>query len=219
MKIHREGYVTILFIFLLLVVVLVLLNIIFPKQTIIHPLLYLMALAFFLFIVRFFRDPQRQVNIDDSKIISPADGKIVVVKEVEEPEYFKDTRIQVSIFMSSMDVHKNWYPVSGKIKFVKYHSGKYLVAWHPKSSTLNERTTVVIETPSKKQVLVRQIAGAVARRVINYSEEEQTVKQGDELGFIKFGSRVDIFLPMDTKINIHFNQKVKGCKTVIACLE
>jgi phosphatidylserine decarboxylase len=153
---------------------------------------------------------------NETQLICPADGKIVIVEEVEEPEYFQGKRLQVSVFMSPLNVHVNRYPTSGKIKFYKYHPGKYLVAWHPKSSTLNERTTVVLEHANGKEVLVRQIAGAVARRIVCYAKEGETVKQNQELGFIKFGSRVDLFLPLDAKVIVRPEQIVKGGQTVIA---
>jgi phosphatidylserine decarboxylase len=148
-------------------------------------------------------------------VVSPVDGKVVIVKEVEEPEYFKGRRLQVSIFMSPLNVHVTRYPVSGEVVFSKYHPGKYLVAWHPKSSTLNERTTIVIDNPTYGEVLYRQIAGAVARRIVNYAEEGQTVTQGTDAGFIKFGSRVDVFLPLETSVLVKEGQVVKGGVTLI----
>ena len=178
-------------------------------------------LAFFVFLlvfsIQFFRNPKRDIStIDDSKIYASADGKVVVIEETIEEEYFKDKRLQVSIFMSPLNVHANRVPVSGKINYAKYHKGKYLVAWHPKSSTENERTTTVIQTKDGKEILVRQIAGAMARRIKNYMEEGMDVKQGDELGFIKFGSRSDIFLPLGTNVTVALDQMVKGNIDVIA---
>lgn len=178
-------------------------------------------LAFFVFLlvfsIQFFRNPRRDIStIDDSKIYASADGKVVVIEETIEEEYFKDKRLQVSIFMSPLNVHANRVPVSGKINYAKYHKGKYLVAWHPKSSTENERTTTVIQTKDGKEILVRQIAGAMARRIKNYMEEGMDVKQGDELGFIKFGSRSDIFLPLGTNVTVALDQMVKGNIDVIA---
>ena len=155
-------------------------------------------------------------KIKDHNIIAPADGKVVVIEEVEEPEYFKDKRIQVSIFMSPINVHANWFPVSGKVKYSKYHPGKYLVAWHPKSSTENERTTVVVESSKGIEVLFRQVAGALAKRIVNYAKEDAKCIQGEEFGFIKFGSRIDLYLPLGTKINVELNQKVTGKKSIIA---
>ena len=174
------------------------------------------SLVFFALILWFFRVPQREMIVDNKKIYAPADGVLVVIEETEETEYFKDRRIQVSIFMSPLNVHVNYYPVSGKVKYYKYHPGKYFVAWHPKSSLLNERSTVVVETSDGKEILIRQIAGAVARRIVTYAEEQMDVEQGKEMGFIKFGSRVDLFLPLGTKIKAGLNQKSKATQTVIA---
>ena len=169
-----------------------------------------------LFILYFFRMPKREFTYNDRQIISPCDGKIVIIEEVEEPEYFQGKRLQVSVFMSPLNVHVNRYPINGKVKFYKYHPGKYLVAWHPKSSTLNERTTIVLEHENGKEVLVRQIAGLLARRIVCYSQEGKAICQNSELGFIKFGSRVDLFLPLDAKILVKHEQVVKGGQTVIA---
>ncbi len=175
-----------------------------------------LILLFLLLILQFFRNPKRDVAINDNHIIAPVDGKVVVIEEVFESEYFKDKRIQVSIFMSPINVHVTRYAVNGKVKFSKYHPGKYLVAWHPKASTENERTTVVIENRIFGEILYRQIAGALARRIINYAEEGMQVIQGTDAGFIKFGSRVDLFLPLGTKINVQLNEKAVGGKTIIA---
>lgn len=219
MKIHREGFRIILTTFILLALLITLVNVVFETQTIWHYMLYLVIAVFFGLVVMFFRDPAREFNPGEQLVICPADGKIVNISEVEEPEYFKGKRMLISVFMSPLNVHKNWYPVNGKIKYYRYHPGKYMVAWHHKSSDLNERTTVVVRRNDQSEILVRQIAGAVARRIVNYSKMNTEVKQGDELGFIKFGSRVDIYLPLDAKIHISMNQKVKGCKTVIAELK
>jgi phosphatidylserine decarboxylase len=167
-------------------------------------------------ILQFFRNPTRTVSINDNHIIAPVDGKVVVIEEVYEAEYFKDKRIQVSIFMSPINVHVTRYAVNGKVKYSKYHPGKYLVAWHPKASTENERTTVVIENKVFGDILYRQIAGALARRIVNYAQEGMQVIQGEDAGFIKFGSRVDLFLPIGTKVNVALNQKAVGGKTIIA---
>jgi phosphatidylserine decarboxylase len=175
-------------------------------------------LLVFILILQFFRNPKRNTQPDDAHVISPVDGKVVVIEEVQEPEYFKDKRLQVSVFMSPINVHVTRYPIGGKVLFSKYHPGKYLVAWHPKSSELNERTTVVVENPKFGKVLYRQIAGALARRIVNYAEKDQNVIQGSDAGFIKFGSRVDLFLPLDTKLDVKLNQKVRGGETVIAKL-
>ena len=174
------------------------------------------ALILLLLVLQFFRNPKRYTNPDDSQVIAPVDGKVVVIEEVYEPEYFKDKRLQISVFMSPINVHVTRYAVGGLVKFSKYHPGKYLVAWHPKASTENERTTVVIENRSFGEILYRQIAGALAKRIVNYAEEGTQVIQGKDAGFIKFGSRVDLFLPLDSKINVTLNQKVIGGETIIA---
>ncbi len=174
------------------------------------------VLLFLLLILQFFRNPVRTVEINDNHIIAPVDGKVVVIEEVFEGEYFKDKRLQVSIFMSPINVHVTRYALNGKVKFSKYHPGKFLVAWHPKASEENERTTVVIENRVFGEVLYRQIAGALARRIVNYAEEGMQVIQGTDAGFIKFGSRVDLFLPLGTQINVKLNEKAIGGKTIIA---
>ena len=176
----------------------------------------IIVLLFLLLILQFFRNPVRTVQINDNHIIAPVDGKVVVIEEVFEGEYFKDKRLQVSIFMSPINVHVTRYALNGKVKFSKYHPGKFLVAWHPKASEENERTTVVIENSVFGEVLYRQIAGALARRIVNYAEEGMQVIQGTDAGFIKFGSRVDLFLPIGTKVNVALNQKAVGGKTIIA---
>jgi len=173
-------------------------------------------LIVFILILQFFRNPKRNTQIDDAHVVSPVDGKVVVIEEVQEFEYFKDKRLQVSIFMSPINVHVTRYPIGGKVLFSKYHPGKYLVAWHPKSSEKNERTTVVVENSKFGKVLYRQIAGFLARRIVNYAKKNQNVVQGNDAGFIKFGSRVDLFLPLGTKLDIKLNQKVRGGETVIA---
>ena len=174
------------------------------------------VLLFLLLILQFFRNPVRTVEINDNHIIAPVDGKVVVIEEVFEGEYFKDKRLQVSIFMSPINVHVTRYALNGIVKFSKYHPGKFLVAWHPKASEENERTTVVIENQIFGDVLYRQIAGALARRIVNYAKEGMQVIQGTDAGFIKFGSRVDLFLPLGTKINVKLNDKAIGGKTIIA---
>ena len=173
------------------------------------------SIIFFFLILQFFRNPIRKVTASENEVVAPADGKVVVIEEVEETEYFKDKRIQVSIFMSPINIHVNRYPISGKVQYAKYHPGKYLVAWHPKSSNENERTTVVVEN-DKIAVLFRQIAGALARRIVMYSKENDIANKGEDFGFIKFGSRVDLFFPLGTKIEVELNQVVKGNKTIIA---
>jgi len=174
------------------------------------------SLIFLILILQFFRNPRRPVDAADHILIAPVDGKVVVIEEVYEPEYFKENRLQVSIFMSPINVHVTRYPLNGLIRFSKYHAGKYLVAWHPKASEQNERTTVVIENRIFGEVLYRQIAGALARRIVNYAKEGMHVVQGTDAGFIKFGSRVDLFLPIGTEVEVKLNQKAIGGKTVIA---
>lgn len=174
------------------------------------------VLILFILILQFFRNPKRNTQINDNYIIAPADGKVVVIEEVVENEYFKDKRRQISIFMSPLNVHVTRYPIGGKIKFSKYHPGKYLVAWHPKASLENERTTIVVDNTSIGEILYRQIAGALARRIVNYARVGQTVVQGTDAGFIKFGSRIDIFVPLDMKIEVSLDQITKGGETIIA---
>jgi phosphatidylserine decarboxylase len=218
MTIHREGYTTIFITFLFVAVVLLTFNHIFPDQTWFHLILYLAGLWFFIMIVRFFRSPVRMLNGGENVITCPADGKVVVIEKTTEPEYFRDERIQVSIFMSARNVHINWFPVSGMIKYYFYHPGKHMVAFSPKASLENERATTVIQTVSGKEILIRQIAGAVARRIVTYPRVGTPEVQGDELGFIKFGSRVDLLLPLDTKLEIGLNQIVSGKQTIIGKL-
>jgi len=176
----------------------------------------IIALLLLIIILQFFRNPKRTVEINENHILAPVDGKVVVIEEVFESEYFKDKRIQVSIFMSPINVHVTRYAISGIVKFSKYHPGKFLVAWHPKASEENERTTIVVENNTFGAILYRQIAGALAKRIVNYAKEGMQVVQGTDAGFIKFGSRVDIFLPLGTPINVELNQKAIGGKTIIA---
>jgi len=182
-------------------------------------LLTLGALVMAYLIIQFFRVPTRTCVYSENDIFCPADGKVVVIEEVEEGEYFKDKRIQISVFMSPMNVHANYNPISGLVKYVKYHPGLFLVAWHPKSSTDNERSTVVVEHSTGKEVLFRQIAGAVARRICYYVQPGQKVSTGEEFGFIKFGSRIDIFLPLDSQINVKIGDVVKAKLTKIGELK
>lgn len=177
------------------------------------------SIIIFLLIVQFFRNPKRATTLNDNHVVSPVDGKVVAIEEVFEKEYFQDKRIQVSIFMSPINVHVTRHPVGGVVKYSKYHPGKFLVAWHPKSSEENERTTVVVKNNLMGEVLYRQIAGALAKRIVNYAKEGEEVVQGSDSGFIKFGSRVDVLLPVGTPINVELNQKVKGGLSVIAQLE
>ena len=212
---HKEGGKIILISTTLLVAILFLTHYLIDTLWI-EKTLQIAALAMLLLVLQFFRNPKRLVSHDDNHIIAPVDGKVVVIEEVYEPEYFKEKRLQVSIFMSPINVHVTRYPVNGTVKYSKYHPGKYLVAWHPKASTDNERTTVVVENRIFGQVLYRQIAGALAKRIVNYAKEGMEVIQGEDAGFIKFGSRVDIYLPIGTKINVSLKQKAIGGKTIIA---
>ncbi|WP_422083923.1 phosphatidylserine decarboxylase family protein [Ulvibacterium sp.] len=214
---HREGQKIIITTFFI-VCAAVLLSQFYVGTVWLRLGLQILSLVFLILILQFFRNPKRKVIKNFDEVLAPVDGKVVVIEEVEENEYFKDKRLQVSIFMSPVNVHVTRYPVSGSIKYSKYHPGKYLVAWHPKSSTDNERTTVVIRTPKFGDILYRQIAGAMARRIINYAEEGESVQQGDDAGFIKFGSRVDLLLPLDCAVTVKLNQKVVGAKTCIAAV-
>lgn len=217
MKIHKEGYKIIVIFFILLSLILLGINLAFPIQTIIHYVLYLSAIVFYFFVVRFFRVPDRNIILDENAIYAPADGEIVVIEEVLEPEYYHENRKQISIFMSPLNVHINYYPISGVLVYKKYHPGRFLVAWHPKSSTLNERNTLVVESQeTKRSVLFRQIAGFVARRIVTPVVENTDAVQGEEFGMIKFGSRVDVYVPLDARINVTIGQKVTAKKTVIA---
>jgi phosphatidylserine decarboxylase len=214
-KFHREGS-KIIFISLAVFVVLLLLSQSVFTTIWVLKTVQVFLLLFIIIILQFFRNPNRHLEVDDYNIMAPVDGKVVVIEEVFEPEYFKDKRLQVSIFMSPLNVHVTRYATSGIVKYSKYHPGKYLVAWHPKASTENERTTVVIENRIFGEIMYRQIAGALAKRIINYAEERMQVRQGDDAGFIKFGSRVDLYFPLGTKINVKLNQKAIGNKTIIA---
>jgi len=219
MTIHKEGYNTIILVFLLLVVLNVV-NFLYIDILMIKTFLITVSVLFFSVIVRFFRKPERIIEkFDDNLIYAPADGTVVVIEKTEETEYFKDKRIQISIFMSPYNVHINWIPLAGIIKYFKYHPGKNLIAHKPKSSTHNERTTTVVENKNGVIYLMRQIAGAVARRIVYYAEEGMEFKQGEELGFIKFGSRVDLFLPLDSEILIKLDDKTIGNKTPVARLK
>lgn len=179
-------------------------------------ILLIVLLIFLVLILQFFRNPKRRTALNNDHVVSPVDGKVVVIEEVFEKEFFNEKRLQVSVFMSPINVHVTRYPIGGKVIFSKYHPGKYLVAWHPKASEENERTTVVVENDTYGKVLHRQIAGALAKRIVNYAKVNDQVVQGGESGFIKFGSRVDLFLPVDTKIKVKLNQKVRGGESIIA---
>ena len=216
MKIHREGYPTLSLVFSVLILLNIILFYFLIDKFIFQAISIFLSLFIFAFFLQFFRRPSRISNTEENQIICPADGEIVVIEETTEEEYLKDKRIQVSIFMSPFNVHANWYPINGIVKYVKYHPGKFLVAWHPKSSTLNERSTVVVQAKNGEEILIRQIAGAVARRIVTYSKTEEKAEKNKELGFIKFGSRVDIFLPLGTKIKVDLKNKVTGNKTLLA---
>lgn len=206
---HKEGHLIILYTFLLIALITVLLDF-FIENQILKYILQIFCLLMLILILQFFRNPKRKFNLNPEKVLSPVDGKIVAIEEVFENEYFNDKRLQVSIFMSPINVHVTRYPIGGKVLYSKYHPGKYLVAWHPKSSEKNERTTIVISNKNIGKILYRQIAGLLARRIINYAKVEENVFQGNDAGFIKFGSRVDLFLPLNAKINVKINQNVKG---------
>lgn len=216
MNIHKEGYPTIILCFVFCLAI-ALGSIAFLPQWVSYVVI-IVLIGFFLFIISFFRNPDRAIpKISDKLLYAPADGKVVVIENTTENEYFKDERVQVSIFMSPLNVHVNRMPIAGTVEYSKYHKGKYLVAWHPKSSSENERTTVVLNTGTSK-ILLRQIAGALARRIVNYAAVNNTYAQGEEYGFIKFGSRVDIFLPTGTKVLVDLEEMVVGNKTLIAQL-
>jgi phosphatidylserine decarboxylase len=216
MTIHKEGYRTISIIgagvFILIMLSLQYIN---PTLPIVHSILSVFLVAFWLFIVSFFRIPSRNYTHDENAIVSPADGKVVVIEETFDTEYFNEKRLQISVFMSPANVHVNRYPFSGKVLYSQYHKGKYLVAWDPKSSTENERHSIVLQN-NKATVLVKQIAGALAKRIVNYAKVDGQVEQNTELGFIKFGSRVDLLLPLDTKVNVKIGDHVKNGVSVLA---
>lgn len=212
---HKEGHKIIL-ITLLIVVVGIFVIDEFVIINWLRMLFEITLLVFLILILQFFRNPKRHTKLNDEQVIAAVDGKVVVIEEVFEKEYFNDKRLQVSIFMSPINVHVTRYPIGGNVVFSKYHPGKYLVAWHPKASEENERTTIVVENKIYGKVLYRQIAGALAKRIVNYAKEGDNATQGADAGFIKFGSRVDLFLPIDTNIKVELNQKVRGGETVIA---
>ncbi len=214
---HREGQKIIIITFFLMVAAMIAAQF-FVGVEWVRFAIQLIALVLLILVLQFFRNPKRLVTPNFDEILAPVDGKVVAIEEVEEPEYFKDKRRQVSIFMSPINVHVTRYAASGTVTYSKYHPGKYLVAWHPKSSTENERTTVVIHTPKFGEIGYRQIAGAMARRIVNYAEEGEQVTQGQDAGFIKFGSRVDLLLPLDCNITVKLNQKVVGARTCIASI-
>ena len=212
---HREGYKIIIGSMIILVILILSTDALIEVKWL-ETVIMVILLFFYVLILQFFRNPKRHTAENSQQIIAPADGKVVVIEEVIEKEFFKEKRRQISIFMSPLNVHVTRYPVSGKVILSKYHPGKYMVAWHPKSSEENERTTVVIENKMIGNILYRQIAGAVARRIVNYATENESVVQGADAGFIKFGSRLDVFIPLDMKINVSLNDEVRGGETVIA---
>jgi phosphatidylserine decarboxylase len=212
---HKEGYKIILITFTLCIGLSLMANN-FLDNSILKGAIIVSLIAILVLILQFFRNPKRSFTMKDSQVISPVDGKVVVIEEVFEKEYFNDKRLQISVFMSPLNVHVTRYPVTGKVVLSKYHPGKFLVAWHPKSSEENERTTVVVKSKEFGDVLHRQIAGALAKRIVNYAKEGDTVHQTDDSGFIKFGSRVDVFLPLGTKVNVSLNEIVKGGITILA---
>ncbi len=212
---HKEGHKIILITFIIIIA----LFLVVDKYVNLNWLQYLLMTAlgvFLILILQFFRNPKRNTLLNDHSVVSPVDGKVVVIEEVFEKEYFNEKRLQVSVFMSPINVHVTRYPISGKVVFSKYHPGKYLVAWHPKASEENERTTVVVDSQSYGKVLYRQIAGALAKRIVNYAIEGQDAIQGSDSGFIKFGSRVDLFLPLGTNVKVKLNEKVRGGESIIA---
>ncbi|MCB4800223.1 phosphatidylserine decarboxylase family protein [Neotamlana laminarinivorans] len=212
---HKEGYKIILVTFIAVIAAALLVDT-FITINWLRILLLITIVVFLILILQFFRNPKRNTVLNENQVLSPVDGKVVVIEEVFEKEYFKEKRLQVSVFMSPINVHVTRYPISGKVVFSKYHPGKYLVAWHPKASEENERTTVVVENKTYGKVLHRQIAGALAKRIVNYAKINDDAIQGSDSGFIKFGSRVDLFLPLDTNIKVELNQKVRGGESIIA---
>ncbi len=212
---HKEGHKIILITFVF-VVLFVLLVDTFINTSWLQSALQIGLILVLILILQFFRNPKRKTELNDNQVLAPVDGKVVVIEEVFENEYFNDKRLQISVFMSPINVHVTRYPIGGNVVFSKYHPGKYLVAWHPKSSEENERTTVVVENQTYGKVLYRQIAGAMARRIVNYAKLNDKITQGEDSGFIKFGSRVDIFLPLDTTIKVKLNQKVRGGESIIS---
>lgn len=214
MTIHKAGYILLLKILLVVILINLASFYLIPNHTIVYTIL-IVTIIMYLFIVNFFRFPNRVIIQDDNTILAPADGKIVVIEETEEPEYFKDRRLQVSIFMNIFNVHINWFPVNGIIKYFKYHKGNFAAAYLPKSSTENERTTIVIECNNGETILMRQIAGAMAKRIVSYTPIGGKARQDQHAGFIKFGSRVDLFLPLNTNIEVKLGQKTTGSQTII----
>lgn len=213
---HKEGHKIILISLILTIISFLLIDYFITETYWLRTVLMLLILVFLILILQFFRNPKRRTIKNDHHIVSPVDGKVVVIEEVYEKEYLKKQCIQLSVFMSPINVHVTRYPASGNITYSKYHPGKYLVAWHPKASEENERTTVVVKNKTFGEVLFRQIAGALAKRIVNYANKGESAKQGEDSGFIKFGSRVDIYIPLDSKIKVKLNDKVRGGESVLA---
>jgi phosphatidylserine decarboxylase len=216
MKIHKEGYISILIFGLFLIILTYLFNYQFPEQNNFHYAFYGLEILSYFLIIRFFRVPNRDVSKDENTILSSADGHVVAIEEVFVDEYLKDKRIQVSVFMSPLNVHINWYPIAGIVKYAKHHAGKHYPAFLPKASYKNEHSSIALQHKNGCKIMIRQIAGSMARRIVFHSKPEQSVEQFDEFGIIKFGSRVDLFLPLDVKINVKLNQKVSAGKNIIA---
>jgi phosphatidylserine decarboxylase len=216
MKFHKEGYPTLLITILFSTIMISIAKLIFPESSVAIWFAYILSGSLLLTVVQFFRHPTRIHTINTNAIVAPADGKVVVIEETNEDEYFKDKRIQVSIFMSPINVHVNRYPIAGIVTYAKYHAGKFLVASLPKASTENERTSVVVKHDNGTSILFRQVAGALARRIVMYSKEGDAATQCGEMGFIKFGSRVDLYLPLDAKLKVKIGDVVKGSQTIIA---
>jgi phosphatidylserine decarboxylase len=215
MKFHKEGYVSLVLVLVFSAIIIFIAHHFFPTFAVAHWFAYVLSAFLTIVIVQFFRHPTRQHTKGDNLIIAPADGKVVVIEETTENEYFKDKRLQVSIFMSPINVHVNRYPIAGVVSFFKYHPGKFLAAWEPKSSTDNERTTIVVKHANGTEILFRQIAGALARRIVWYCKQGDVAEQCGEMGFIKFGSRVDLFFPIGTKLNVKIGDVVRGSQSVI----
>ncbi|NBR82904.1 MAG: phosphatidylserine decarboxylase family protein [Flavobacteriia bacterium] len=218
MRIHKEGGKPLMILLLVLSSLYLVFEYLWPMNDMLTQFFLVLAMGLIVFFLQFFRNPIRITEAEDLEIVCPADGKVVIVEKVLETEYFKEERLQVSIFMSPLNVHVNRFPIRGKVAYSKYHKGKFLVAWNPKSSLLNERTTVVVQHPSGQQLLYRQIAGALARRIINYAREGMIAMEGSDCGFIRFGSRVDLLLPLDTDIRVEIGEKVRGGETLIGRL-
>ena len=219
MRFHREGRVSIVIASLVSIAIILSAYFVFGDMKAFQPIAIGIAAILMVTILQFFRNPRRRALIMEDVIIAPADGKVVVIEEIEDQEYFKEKVTQISIFMSPVNVHINWYPVSGEVIYSQYHPGKYLVAWNPKSSTDNERHSVVVEHPTYGRVLAKQIAGAMARRIVNYAEVGRQVEQGEEMGFIKFGSRVDVLIPNSAKVEVELDQKTIGGQTILASFQ